>query len=227
MLDLDQPADGAPIQRAVKWLLARQDKDGAYEPHQPSKRAPVDPRYAAMGGFFAYRTGGRTINKLALPTGASVTSDSGARFLASCFALRSVLRAGRASETLVRRHVGSLLALPRLWDTWGGQWNPTLMVGALGAIAWSPEPFRNQLPILAEHVALNQKPDGSWKNLDILQAVEALVDVPLPQARESVALAAPKLARAQTQNGSLGSGTLAEERTLVALRAWLIAREYA
>lgn len=227
MLDLDQPADSAPIQRAVKWMLARQDKDGAYAPHQPSKRAPVDPRYDAMGGFFAYRTGGRTISKLALPTGASVTSDSGARFLASTFALRSVLRAGRASDTLVRRHVGSLLALPKLWDTWGGQWNPTLMIAALGAIAWSPEPFRNQLPILAEHVALNQKPDGSWKNLDIVQAVEALVDVPLPQARESVALAAPKLAKAQTQTGSLGSGAVMEERTLVALRAWLIAREYA
>jgi hypothetical protein len=227
LLDLDQPADSAPVQRAVKWMLGRQDKDGAYEPHQPSKRAPVDPRYAAMGGFFAYRTSGRTISKLALPTGASISSDSGSRFLASCFALRSVLRAGRASETLVRRHVGSLLALPKLWDTWGGQWNPALMIAALGAIAWSPEPFRNQLPILAEHVALNQKPDGSWKNLDIVQAVEALVDVPLPQARESVALAAPKLAKAQTQNGSMGSGSVAEERTLVALRAWLIAREYA
>jgi hypothetical protein len=227
LLDVDQPADSAPIQRAMKWMQARQDKDGAYEPHQPSKRAPIDPRYDAMGGFFAYRTGGRTIAKLALPSGASITSDSGARFLASCFALRSVLRAGRTSDTLVRRHVGSLLALPKLWDTWGGQWNPTLMVAALGAIAWSPEPFRNQLPILAEHVALNQKPDGSWKNLDIVQAVESLVDVPLPQARESVALAAPKLAKAQTQNGSLGSGSVAEERTLVALRAWLIAREYA
>ena len=228
MLDLDQGADHPAVQRAVKWLLARQDKDGAWAPHQPSRRAPdVDPRYAAMGGFFSYRTSGRTIGKLALPNGATVTSDAGSRFLASTYALRSVLRAGRDDDTLVRRHVGSLLALPRLWDTWGGQWNPTLMIGALSAIAWSPAPFRNQLPILAEHVALNQKPDGSWRNLDILHAVEALVDVPLPQSRESVALAAPRLAKMQTQNGSLGAGTAAEERTLVALRAWLIAREYA
>jgi hypothetical protein len=227
MLDLGQPASSPPVQRAVKWLLGRQDKDGAYAPHQPGKKTPVDPRYAAMGGFFAYRTSGRTISKLVLPGGASVTSDSGSRFLASAFALRSVLRAGHGDETLVRRHVGSLLALPKLWDTWGGVWNPTLMVGALSAIAWSPEPFRNQLPILAEHVALNQKPDGSWRNLDIVNAVEALVDVPLPQARESVALAAPRLAKMQTQNGSLGTGAAAEERTLIALRAWLIAREYA
>src|SRR5205085_11209927 len=162
-----------------------------------------------------------------LPTGASVTSDAGSRFLASVFALRAVLRAGWDSETLVRRHVGSLLAFPKLWDTWGGQWSPTLMIGALSAIAWSPEPFRNQLPILAEHVALNQKPDGSWRNLDIVHAVDALVDVPLPQARESVALAAPRLAKMQVQNGSLGAGGAAEERTLIALRAWLIAREYA
>jgi hypothetical protein len=101
------------------------------------------------------------------------------------------------------------------------------MVGALSAIAWSPLPFRAQLPILAEHLAMNQKPDGSWRNLDIIQAVETLVDVPLPQARESVALAAPKLAKLQQQNGSLGTGATAEERTLVALRAWLVAKEYA
>jgi len=228
LLDLDQGADSQPVQRAVKWLQARQDKDGAYVPHQPSRRTnPADPRFAAMGGFFAYRTSGRTISRLTLPNGATVTSDAGSRFLASTFALRSVLRGGRDHDTLVRRHVGSLLALPKLWDTWGGQWNPTLMVGALAAIAWSPTPFRNQLPILAEHVALNQKPDGSWRNLDIVHAVESLVDVPLPQSRESVALAAPKLAKMQTQNGSLGAGAAAEERTLVALRAWLIAREYA
>jgi hypothetical protein len=208
-------------------MLARQDKDGAYVPHQPGRKNPVDPRYAAMGGFFAYRTAGRTIARLSLPSGASVTGDASSRFLASVFALRAVLRAGADTQTLVRRHVGSLLALPRLWDTWGGQWSPVLMIGALGAIAWSPPPFRNQLPILAEHVALNQKPDGTWRNLDLLYAVDALVDVPLPQARESVALAAPRLARMQTQNGSLGAGVAGEERTLVALRAWLIAREYA
>ncbi len=143
------------------------------------------------------------------------------------FALRSVLRAGLEEDTLVRRHAGSLLVLPKLWEQWGGAWNPVLMVGALAAIAWSPEPFRNQLPILVEHVALNQKPDGSWRNLDIIHAVDALVTIALPQARESVALAAPKLAKLQGPNGSLGSGAAAEERTLVALRAWLIAREYA
>jgi hypothetical protein len=227
LLDLDQKPDSSPIQRAVKWMLARQDRDGAYHPHQPGRRAPIDPRYAAMGGFFAYRTAGRVIHRLALPNGVSVTSDAGSRFLASCFALRAVLRSGHDAETLVRRHVGSLLAFPKLWDTWGGQWSPTLMIGALAAIAWSPPPFRNQLPILAEHVALNQKPDGSWRNLDLVHAVDALVHVPLPQARESVALPAPKLAKMQTLNGSLGAGASAEERTLVALRAWLIAREYA
>ena len=227
LLDLDQPRDSSAIQRALKWMIGRQDGDGAYLPPQSRKKAPADPRYAAMGGFFAYRTSGRTIRQLELPNGATINSDAGARFLASSFALRSVLRAGHDADTLVRRHVGSLLALPKLWDTWGGQWAPTLMVGALGAIAWSPEPFRNQLPILSEHVALNQKPDGSWRNLDIVHAVEALVDIPLPQSRESVALAAPRLAKMQIQNGSLGAGNAAEERTLIALRAWLIAREYA
>lgn len=226
LLDLDQPADSPPVARAVKWMMARQEKDGAWAPHV-GRRTAADPRYAAMGGFFAYRTSGRTVKKLVLPGGASVTSDSGARFLASVFTLRSVLRAGRSSDTLVRRHVGSLLAMPKLWDAWGGPWQPVLMVGALGAIAWSPEPFRNQLPILSEHLAINQKPDGSWRNLDMIHAVEALVDVPLPQARESVALAAPRLAKLQGPSGALGAGSEGEERTLVALRAWLIAREYA
>jgi len=51
--------------------------------------------------------------------------------------------------------------------------------------------------------------------------------VPLPQAKEAVALAAPRLAKMQTQKGTIGGGPYAEERTLVALRGWLIAREYA
>jgi hypothetical protein len=114
-----------------------------------------------------------------------------------------------------------------MWDTWGGLWQPTLTVSALAAIAWAPLPFRSQLPILAEHLALNQKPDGSWRNLDIVHAVDALVSVPLPQAREAVALAAPKLARLQNPKGTVGAGSYAEERTLAALRGWLVAREYA
>ena len=227
LMDLGLPRDAAPIQKAASWMLARQDKDGAFGLSCSPKRHEMKACEHFIGGFFAYRTSGRTIGRLTLPTGTSATSDSGARFLASCFALRSVLRAGKDDRTLVRRHAGSLLALPRLWDTWGGPWSPVLMAGALAAIAWAPEPFRNQLPILAEHLALNQRPDGSWRNLDIVHAVDALVTVPLPQARESVALAAPRLAKLQTQKGTIGTGTYAEERTLVAVRAWLIAREYA
>ncbi len=226
LLDLEVPPEAPPIAKAVKWLMARQDRDGAYAPHVP-KRGEPDPRWDAMGGFFAYRTSGRKIRRVPLPGGAAVSGDAASRLMASCFALRSVLRAGHTEDTLVRRHVGSLLALPKLWDTWGGTWNPTLMVTALSAVAWSPHPFRNQLPILAEHLALNQKPDGTWRNLDVVNAVEALIDIPLPQAREAVALAAPKLAKMQTGTGGLGSGAAAEERTLIALRAWLIAREYA
>jgi hypothetical protein len=226
LLDLDTPTDAPAVTKAVKWLMARQDKDGAWAP-PGGRRGQADPRYGVMGGFFAYRTSGRTVKRLALPGGATATSDTGARFLASVFALRSVLRAGRAENTLVRRHVGSLLSMPKLWDVWGGHWPPILMVGALSAIAWSPEPFRNQLPILSEHLAMNQKPDGSWRNLDMINAVDALVDIPLPQARESVALASPRLAKLQGPTGALGTGADGEERTLTALHAWLIAREYA
>lgn len=227
LLDLGLPPNAPAVTKAVNWLLTRQDKDGAFGLGCTPKRHEMKACEHFIGGFFAYRSGSRTIRRLALPTGAAATSDIGARFLASCFALRSVLRAGQDEKTLVRRHAGSLLALPRLWDTWGGPWPPTLMAAALAAIAWSPEPFRNQLPILAEHLALNQRPDGTWRNLDIVHAVDALVAVPLAQAREAVALAAPRLAKLQTLKGTIGSGAYAEERTLVAVRAWLIAREYA
>ncbi len=227
LLEMGQPREHPVVHRATRWLLGRQDKDGAFGLGCTPKRHEMKSCEHFIGGFFAYRSAGRTIKRLALPTGASATSDMGARFLASCFALRSVLRAGEDQNTLVRRHAGSLLALPHLWDTWGGPWSPTLMASALSAIAWAPEPFRNQLPILAEHLALNQRPDGSWRNLDIVHAVDGLTAVPLPQAREAVALAAPKLAKLQTLKGTIGAGTYAEERTLVAVRAWLIAREYA
>jgi len=256
LMDLGRGLDDESVRRTAKWLLGRQDKDGA-EACLP-RRHEITLNEHSIGGFFSYRAKGRAVRRLMLPNGAATVSDQGSRFLASCFALRSVLRAGHleaealsraAAERqvlagpaktltgrsalgildrpLVRRHVGSLLALPKMWDTWGGIWQPTLTVGALAAIAWAPLPFRAQLPILAEHLALNQKPDGSWRNLDIIHAVDSLVAVQLPQAREAVALAAPKLARFQTPKGTIGAGPRAEERTLAALRGWLVAREYA
>ena len=227
MMDLGAPPDSHAVHRSVGWILGRQEKDGSFGEGCTPRRHELRLCEHAIGGFFSYRSPGRTVRRLTLPTGATVSSDQGARFLASCFALRTVLRAGQEERTLVRRHVGSLLALPKMWDTWGGLWAPTLTVGALAAIAWAPPPFRGQLPILAEHLALNQKPDGSWRNLDIVHAVDALVAVPLPQAKEAVALAAPRLAKMQTQKGTVGGGPYAEERSLVALRGWLIAREYA
>jgi len=254
LMELGVAHDAEPLRRTVKWLLGRQDRDGS-QCCLP-RRQELKVNEHSVGGFFAYRASGRTVRRLVLPNGAAAVSDQGARFMASCFALRSVLRAGQMEAEalaqapangrprvaaaakrksapgvldlpLVRRHVGSLLALPKMWDAWGGLWQPTLTVGALAAIAWAPLPFRAQLPILAEHLALNQKPDGSWRNLDMIPAVDALVAVRLPQAREAVALAAPKLARLQTPKGTIGSGALAEERTLAALRGWLVAREYA
>ncbi len=227
LLDLGAPSVAHSVHRPVTWILGRQEKDGAFAEGCTPRRHELKLCEHAIGGFFAYRSSGRTIRRLTLPTGAAVTSDQGARFLASCFALRTVLRGGQEERTLVRRHVGSLLALPKMWDSWGGLWAPTMTVGALAAIAWAPPPFRGQLPILSEHLALNQKPDGSWRNLDIVHAVDALAAVPLPQAKEAVALAAPRLAKMQSLKGTVGSGPYAEERTLVALRAWLIAREYA
>jgi hypothetical protein len=258
LMDLGRGLDDESVRRTTKWLLGRQDKDGA-ECCLPRRHALADGAHS-IGGFFAYRSAGRTVRRLVLPNGAAAVSDQGARFMASVFALRAVLRAGQLEadaqaqrtaagrapfvgraklaaapraplnvleQPLVRRHIGSLLELPKMWDTWGGLWQPTLTVGALAAIAWSPLPFRNQIPILAEHLALNQKPDGSWRNLDTVAAVDALVSVPLPQAREAVALAAPKLAKEQNQKGTIGSGPYVEERTLAALRGWLVAREYA
>src|SRR5512140_213279 len=159
LLEMGQPREHPVVQRATRWLLGRQDKEGAFGLGCSPKRHEMKACEHFIGGFFAYRSAGRTIKRLALPTGANATSGMGARFLASCFALRSVLRAGQDQNTLVRRHAGSLLALP--------------------------------------------------------------------QAREAVALAAPKLAKQQTLKGTVGAGTYAEERTLVAVRAWLIAREYA
>jgi hypothetical protein len=227
LMDLGAVPSTRAVQRAVAWILGRQEKDGAFALGCTPRRHELRLCEHAIGGFFAYRSPGRTVRRLVLPSGATVTSDQGARFLASCFALRTVLRAGQEEQTLVRRHIGSLLTLPKMWDSWGGLWAPTLTVGALAAIAWAPPPFRGQLPILAEHLALNQKPDGSWRNLDIVHAVDALSAVPLPQAKEAVALAAPRLAKMQTTKGTVGDGPHAEERTLISLRAWLIAREYA
>ena len=146
LMDLGAPPSAHAVKRLVTWILGRQEKDGAFAEGCTPRRHELKLCEHAIGGFFSYRSSGRTVRRLTLPTGATVSSDQGARFLASCLALRTVLRAGEEERTLVRRHVGSLLALPRMWDSWGGLWAPTLTVGALAAIAWAPPPFRTRSP---------------------------------------------------------------------------------
>src|SRR5512142_2873010 len=106
LMDLGRGPDDDAVRRSVKWLLSRQDKDGA-EACLP-RRHEITLNGHSIGGFFAYRSKGRTVRRLVLPDGAAAVSDQGARFLASCFALRTVLRAGQLeAEALARQEAAA------------------------------------------------------------------------------------------------------------------------
>ena len=92
LMDLGLGLGDEPVRRTVKWLLGRQDKDGSQ--NCLPRRHEITANAHSIGGFFSYRSSGRTVRLLVLPNGSSAVSDQGARFMASCYALLTVVGTG-------------------------------------------------------------------------------------------------------------------------------------
>jgi hypothetical protein len=151
-----------------------------------------------------------------------VPVERDARFAASCFALRSVIRAGHDRRDSVHRHVVSLLDMPGLWSEWGGAWSPEAAFSALGAIALAPLDLRERAAQAGAHVIARQQPDGSWPGADPFHALDRLLLVPTAEARAAVKRAVP-LAGSLIQEPAMLEGESGEERALIALRAITLA----
>ena len=198
MMELGAPADHAGVVRMTGYLLEQQNAPGRWSEDG-----------MAGDGFFSPGAAGTAIGTLALPSGTSFTDDDDARFVSSCLALRTVLRAGHERRTAVRSHLDGLLSIRAI--------DPHLAFVALGALGLAPPNLVERLGPLIDEVSERQQEDGSWPSVTIFHATDMLSGVPTPRARAAVRGAGPLVASMQTDDGAFDE-TGSEEIALIALR---------
>lgn len=218
LLQLDCPPDHAGVVRTVGYLLGQQDQPGRYGEGCDPRRHERRTCHHEVSGFFSPGTVDQKIAPLTFPSGVTVEGESEARFAASCFALRTVLKAQEDRRASVRRHLDSLLKLPDLWSGWGKKWPPDLVFFAVGALALAPWELRARAAPAISYVVNNQNRDGSWSGASPFHAVDMLALAPAPEAREAVARTAPLLC-SLIQEPAVLEGPAGEELALITLRA--------
>ena len=222
LLQLEAPTDQAGVVRTVGFLLGRQEQPGRVfgegcRPYMHERRLCSH----HVGGFFSAAPEEHPVAPLSFPSGVVVPDERSARFAASCFALRAVMRAGEDRREGVRRHVASLLDMDALWSQEDGEWSPDARLFALGAIASAPLELRDRAAIAMARVLERQDEDGSWPGADAFHALDMVLQAPTPEARAAVARAAPHACQL-LDDGAL-EGESGEERALIALRALVVA----
>jgi len=215
LMDLGHLGDQMGTLRVVGWILAQQEKPGAYGEGCSEDRHPHRVCSHYIGGFFSPAPVTERVAPITLPNGKVFRAEGAARFALSCLALRTVLRA---------RHEKSLVLLQESWADWNGYFAPDLIVSALGPLAFAAPPHRDVLPRAAKFIADHQADDGTWPNADFFHVLDALTMAGTAASREALRRAAPALVAMQRPDGSF-SGVAQQERALIGLRALLSAKE--
>jgi len=201
LLDLGMPSGSGAVARGLDWLLGQRDKDGAYGSDCTPARHEQRLCEHYVSGFFSPGASDDP-QELTLPNGQSVTSDVGARLLASQRALRSVLRANRA-DPRAAASVSGLRGLP-LYLEYGGSFTPALSVGALQALAWADGPQSSELTAGLETLAREQGKDGAWPKVEFFFVLETLLEVRSPPSLQILKEVIPRLIEGQLKNGAWG-----------------------
>lgn len=217
LLDLGCPTDHAAVVRTIGYVLAQQDRPGHFAEGCSEDRHERNLCHHFMKGFFSPGGADRPLAPLSFPTGVTATSESAARFAASCAALRVVLRAGEERRASVRRHLDSVLSLAERPDDLELDGGQDLTFFALGALALAPPAYREPLQRLTRHVADRQDRDGRWDGAHLFHALDMLSSAHTSAAREALEQAAPLLCSMQLANGALDADGR-EEPALVAVR---------
>lgn len=205
IMELGADREHAGVVRLSGYLLSQQDLPGRWSEEG-----------TAGDGFFAPGPRRQPIAPLVLRSGTVFEGEMDARFVASCLALRGVLRAGHEDRPPVRAHLERLLRL-KLND-------PRLAFVVLGAIGLAPPPYLARVGPLLDETARGQRSDGTWPGVTVFHALELLMSVPNAQARSLVVRAAPHIASLQTASGAFDPSDN-QALALIALRALEVARD--
>ena len=204
LLELGAERGDAGVVRLSGFLLTQQDRAGRWSEDG-----------MAGAGFFSPGPRSTAIAPLTLPSGTVFTSEADARFVASCLALRAVLRAGHENRAPVVAHLESLLRLRVL--------EPHLGFVVLAALGMAPPAYWTRIDALVAEAARHQRDDGSWPDVTVFHAVDLLLIVPTRAARTLIARAAPFIAARQVASGAFDDSDN-EAIALSALRALMTAR---
>lgn len=221
-LDLDCPADHAAVVRTIGYVLSQQDRPGHFAEGCDERRHAVRLCHHFLSGFFAAGTAAEAVAPLELPWGLLLGEERAARFAASCFALRTVLRAGEDRRGSVRKHLDALVELLGRWDELPDELTPDLRLLAFGALARAPIDYRSHVDEFASHIVARQEPGGGWTNVDLFHTLEMLLSVTTAPTREALRRAAPLLCTMQQSSGAFDP-TESEEKTLIAARVLQLA----
>jgi hypothetical protein len=201
LLDLGMAADSPVVEKALDWLYSRRDEEGAYSSGCTPSRHEARICEHFVSGFFSPGPSDEP-QELTLSNGQTVTSDAGARLLASERVLRSVLRA-RRTDPRAHASVMGLRSLP-LYLEYGGNYTPAVLVGALQALAWQEAPRSAELEAGLESLAGAQEKEGDWPNVEFFFVLEALLEIRHPAADRMLRQAVPRLLENQHKYGAWG-----------------------
>lgn len=222
LMDLGCETECAGLVRMIGYVLAQQDRPGHFgEGCTPDRHAARECHHFVTGFLSA---GGQDFElaPLALPTGATFEREDEARLAASCFALRSVLRAGEDRREAVRSHLSALLASPLAADPWATDRNPDLFLLMLGATGHGPIDTRAELGPMLDTVVRAQQRDGTWTGTSTFHALGMLARLPDQRVQHVATVAAPLLCAMQRPSGAFDP-TDNEEWALIATRTLILA----
>ncbi|UCF18391.1 MAG: hypothetical protein JSU87_10590 [Gemmatimonadota bacterium] len=215
LLDLGLTPDTQAVARGLDWMYGQRDQDGSYGVGCTPARHEQGICEHFVSGFFSLGPADEP-QEIVLSNGQAVTSDVGARLLASERALRSALRAN-PHDARSAASIAGLRGLPLYLD-YGGSFTPAVLVGAIQALAWARGVGMTELEAGLESLAAAQDSDGTWPNVEFFFVVEALLEVKHRAASEMLKRVAPRLLETQHKYGAWGRRFQAAQSS-IALRA--------
>jgi hypothetical protein len=223
-MDLGYRGDETSCARIMEWILALQQKPGAFNEGCSRTRHAHRVCEHFISGFFSPAPPEQRLAPVTLPNGKMLRSEPAARFAISCMAFRAALRGGYGSRPGMERHLLSLMQMQEQWQNWNGYLAPDAIVAGIHALAFLSEPHRGIIPKLVSIISDQQAEDGTWPNADLFHVLETLLALGTAEARGAVRRAVPALLARQRFDGSFGP-TAQQERALIALRVLIWAEQ--
>ncbi|HEV8264199.1 MAG TPA: hypothetical protein VGQ06_04560 [Gemmatimonadales bacterium] len=169
-----------------------------------------------LGRFEAGDSGAESL-PLALPNGLVLEAAGDAALVTRCLTIRTLVRARHGQRPAVTAAIRELALGPQPATL-------NLSASVLGALALAPPEHRHHLDGLIGRLGAAQDATGGWAAADLFHMLEALILAGIRPARALISKAVPTLLKLQRADGSFDDAAR-EERTLIGLRALVIAAE--